>query len=156
MIPSPERVRELLDICLNDAERYPSWYAPSELAAILAAWLRVGEQDNGVFGRTDQPEVMVYTARIDANNNGVHDRLSGYHQMVMFSDHQRALDKVIAEAKASPTPSADGHYVAKAGDNGCILCSATLGSVPIRIPIPVAPEPQVTHPDPVSEEPWDQ
>jgi Lar family restriction alleviation protein len=50
----------------------------------------------GVFGRTDLPQVMVYTARIQKDMS--HGLEGEWHQMVMFAEHQRALDAVRANS----------------------------------------------------------
>lgn len=76
----------------------------STLNRAIAALPR--EQVVGIFGRTDLPEIMVYTAQLaDDKNQG----LLGWHQMVMFADHQRALDKVIAALSQSSEQAVGAH-----------------------------------------------
>jgi hypothetical protein len=47
----------------------------------------------GVFGRADLPQVMVYTAKLCKNFS--HEMKIGYEQVVLFADHQRALDALL-------------------------------------------------------------
>jgi hypothetical protein len=71
------------------------WAAVKRAIAYLSAARPSQDVPNGVFGRTDLPNVTVYTvpaSSIDGFENDI-----GYWQMVMFGAHQRALDAVIAE-----------------------------------------------------------
>lgn len=101
--PTIKRLRELRDILHNGDERDGD--TENEMRDAIDELLRLRalprEPAEGEFGRTDLPQVMVYTAQLAESRLDRPNMLSGYHQMVMFADHQRALDKAIASLDTS-------------------------------------------------------
>lgn len=95
-------MREARNLLVTALEwlRETELYSSQELDAWAVRVAALSQQPvEGVFGRDDLPNVMVYTAKI-LKDMSHHDWSFESYQMVMFGDHQRALDKVKAASVA--------------------------------------------------------
>lgn len=77
----------------------------------------------GVFGRDDLPTVMVHTAQLLDDQS--HQPKLGWEQVVLFGDHQRALDKHSAALTSQVQALRDALATCATRLERCIVASGT-------------------------------